>query len=170
MTSPWRTNNRSRPVAVQLLQSTIRNGGEDMVFEVIFHPGSHKVILQPPCITGPGDPVDRVRLPQTSVEMLGDRLQAKNHRVHADDRHEPEDDVEQDSPQDSLEEDELTENDQLRRQFFRPGDGAWPAGWPVRPMPRRCPRSDWLLSGMPSPRRDPGAGDVVSAPRRAGTR
>ena len=50
--------------AVQLLQPTIRNGGKDMVFEVILHSGPHEVILQPPCATGSGDPVHGVCLAQ----------------------------------------------------------------------------------------------------------
>ena len=114
--------------AVQLLQSTIRNGGKDMVFEVILHPGSHEVILQPPGRTSPSDPVHGICLAQARIEMLGDRLQAKNHRVHADDRHEPEDHVEQDPPADPLKEDELAEDYQLRDNFshqeLRPGQQA----------------------------------------------
>ena len=155
---------------VQLLQPPIRNGGKDVVLEVILHPGPHEVILQPPCVTGPGDPVHGVRLAQARIEMLGDRLQAKDHRVHADDRHEPEDHVEQDSPEDPLKEDELPEDYQLCDNFTHQELRSWPAGWPVHPMPRRCPRSGWLLSGRPSLRRDPGAGDLSAHHAEHGTR
>ena len=88
-----------------------------MMLEVVFHPGAHHVILEPTCAARPRNPVHGIRLPQSWIEVLGDRLQTEDHRVHADYRHEPEDDIEQDSSADSLEEDELTQDDQLCHNF-----------------------------------------------------
>ena len=103
--------------AVEPLQPSEGDGGKDMVFKVVFHSRPHEVILEPPCAARPSDPVHTVRVAQGRVEMLGDRLQAQDHRIHADDRHKPEDHVKQDSTPDSLKQEELTQDDQLRDEL-----------------------------------------------------
>ena len=47
---------------VQLFQTSIRNGGKDMVFKVVLHSGSHEVILEPSGAAGSRDPVHTVRV------------------------------------------------------------------------------------------------------------
>ena len=103
--------------AVEPLQPSKGDGRKDMMFKVVFHSRPHEVILEPPCAAGPCDPVHTIRVAQTRVKMLGDRLQAQDHRIHADDRYEPEDHVEQDSAHHSLKHQELTQDDQLRDEL-----------------------------------------------------
>ena len=104
-------------LAVQLLQPAKRDGGKDVVLEVILHPCPDEVIFEPPGVAGARDPVHALRVAQTGVKVFGNRLQTEDHRVHAHDRDEPEDNVEKYPPPGSLKEDELTEDDELRDEL-----------------------------------------------------
>ena len=45
--------------SMKLLQALERDRRNDVMFEVVFHPGAHEVILEPSSDTGSGRPVPR---------------------------------------------------------------------------------------------------------------
>ena len=62
--------------AMEPLQTSIGDRGQDMVLKVVLHSRSQEVILEPPRTTCACDPVHTVGVAHTRVKMLGDRFQA----------------------------------------------------------------------------------------------
>ena len=100
--------------SMKLLQALERDCRNDVMFEVVFHPGADEVVLEPTSDTGSCNPVHGVCISPAPVEMFRcNCLQSKDHGIHADDRDEPENDVEHRSTKQPLKEQELAEDDQL---------------------------------------------------------
>ena len=62
--------------AMEPLQTSIGDRGQDMVFKVVLHSRSQEVILEPPRTACACDPVHTIRVAHARVKMLRDRFQA----------------------------------------------------------------------------------------------